>query len=176
MQTTTLSIDDVDIPMTLTGDAPAIRRAKSMRSRVEEVSDDIAIQESDDHCDALSALVRDCASLSEQWRAVIRHISQQLKCGQEIDLRTVGDILKPTAARTRLIYEKVQEWIGRSTCQIPESDKIDLHLAIREVNAWGEWLSNLPTWDSTRRDQARQELASGSLCTREDEDAIFASV
>jgi hypothetical protein len=149
-------------------DSPAIKRAKSIQTHVQDVSEDVESQNTDDYCSDLNALVLDCAALAGHWRAVVEHISQQVQCRQDVDLRAAGEILKPTAERTRKVYENIEQQVRNSPCFIPTSDQIDFDLARRELNQWNDWFATWPTWDENPRDMARKECAIEAECTSDD--------
>lgn len=149
-------------------ESPAIRRAISIQSRVSEISSEVDLEEQSSYCNRLDALVLDCAALAGHWRSVVEHFSQQLSCGEDVDLRTAGDILRPVAKKTGEIYDRVKQRLESSSmCAVDASSKIDLQLAIRELATTSTWLATWPTWISATRDAARKDFTDGNVFSDE---------
>lgn len=135
----------------------------SVSARVEEISEDVAVERQERFCTNLQSIVWNCAALAKQWRSVIEYVSTRANCGNHIDYRGIGEILIPAAEKTLSSYSEVEAMIKGSPCSIRDAG--DLTLAIIEAGNVIKWLNSWPTHDDSRRNAARESFDRGEMCS-----------
>lgn len=82
--------------------------------------------------------------LRAEWMKVLDYIEQEF---ESLDLREVGDQAKALTIRTLKVVEAGD---------------------VAFVESILDWFESFPTYDSTRRDQARREIENGEIISMEE--------
>jgi hypothetical protein len=150
--------------VTAVDESRAIRRAKSVSVRVEEIRDDLIEAESRHvaGCRTAQAMMLECKSLSEQWRAQVEHLGDAAESGAYVDYRAIGEILKPACQHALETYRRILPRMQEAQAAGCNLEIHGLVAAIGELERIATWLETWPTNDPSRRQAARRAIASNS--------------
>lgn len=144
------------------GKAMATTLADSKSARIEtsvEAFEEEVVQTEQDPCVRMTALMHSCCSLWGEWRSLIATISTDW---DSLDVHELGDKLRPLITKTARLFHDVKAMAESSQyTQCPLEGSCDLTLACHEIDNAVEWFGTFPTYDSSRRDRSRNELATG---------------
>lgn len=96
-----------------------------------------------------------CLALWQLWRNTSIVVSDNW---DQLDIRYVGDKLLPIS---KITLEMIQE-LNKS------HPSEQMQLAYNEMKAMVEWVESFPSNDSTRRDEARRQIANGEIISMEE--------
>ncbi|MGQ0637141.1 MAG: hypothetical protein ACT4QC_21240 [Planctomycetaceae bacterium] len=142
------------MPVAIADEPRAVRSAHRVRRKAEEAAQMLAQPRDSYQADAQS-LIELCIDLSTGWRAIVKEISDSLASKQELDLRGIGEILRPAAEKSLMGYRGTEKLIADAKqhgCTL--RDACDVALAIVECENIVRWLNQWPTFDLSQRQRA----------------------
>ena len=101
------------------------------------------------------SVIEACLALWRLWRSVSIGISENW---DQLDIRYVGGKLLPISKTTLDMVQKLNK----------SNPSEQMQLAVTEMKALVEWFESFPSNDSTRRDEARRQIANGEIISMEE--------
>jgi hypothetical protein len=148
-------------------DAIGMRKARSVRNRADEISEELACeqvraQREREILADVQSLVWDCAALGFMWRSAVKHIGKALSDREISDYQGIAEVLRSALKQTLSNYQRVAELVRRrqEAGQAIE-DLADFELARHEAANIGDWVECWQPSDADLRSRIREEIRRG---------------